>query len=151
MKHFLLKNRVRVNHSLFPLLFFQLSWEKCHIWKKIWKQAYSSLCAPGAVGILVIPRNQSHPSTSSSAFHDQRSRFTHPCFISKVSFNKTPKSRSRKRNIEKTQHNSECVKTLCDRAMATIKIVKARQIFDSRGNPTVEVSFSSSSPFNVQM
>lgn len=26
--------------------------------------------------------------------------------------------------------------------MATIKIVKARQIFDSRGNPTVEVSFN---------
>ena len=27
--------------------------------------------------------------------------------------------------------------------MATIKFIKARQIFDSRGNPTVEVSFSS--------
>ena len=26
--------------------------------------------------------------------------------------------------------------------MATIKVVKARQIFDSRGNPTVEVSFT---------
>lgn len=25
--------------------------------------------------------------------------------------------------------------------MATIKLIKARQIFDSRGNPTVEVSF----------
>lgn len=35
----------------------------------------------------------------------------------------------------------ECEKPSADRTMATIKLVKARQIFDSRGNPTVEVSF----------
>lgn len=30
-----------------------------------------------------------------------------------------------------------------NRKMSTIKFIKARQIFDSRGNPTVEVSFPS--------
>jgi len=38
---------------------------------------------------------------------------------------------------KKTQEISIFIKTMA----VTIKIVKARQIFDSRGNPTVEVSF----------
>lgn len=42
--------------------------------------------------------------------------------------------------MEKEKQNERASKF--ELRMATIKIVKARQIFDSRGNPTVEVSFN---------
>ena len=63
-------------------------------------------------------------------------------YISNQTTNPFPQLLLLKRFSLKPSNTSPLSLSLDLLAMATITVVKARQIFDSRGNPTVEVSFS---------
>lgn len=115
------------------------------------------MCLWGASKTLMIPQNHikpSHPSISSFPLPRSTLQIQPPWrdlhvptpyifkpnsrIFSSLSFSRGKRVR-KSQPARKLWKHSQFILSI---TMATIKVVKARQIFDSRGNPTVEVSFN---------